>query len=321
LAIFCNVPRDAAISAPDVDNIYDVPALFEKNKFTDKILDRLGLSRGKKDMREWTKLTEKIKVLTKPIKIAVVGKYFGTGDFTLADSYISVIEAAKHASWANNVVPEFSWLDSEVYENSPKQVKELKDYDGVIVPGGFGQRGIEGLITAIRYVREQKIPYLGLCYGLQLATIEFARNVAGIKDATTTEVATNPKHPVIHIMPEQEKLLLENDYGGTMRLGAHPAILEKGSIVAQAYDRLKISERHRHRYEVNNTYRDKLGESGLRFSGTSPDQRLVEIIELPRRQHPFFVGTQFHPEFKSRPLSPHPLFKKFAAVAKKRSER
>ncbi len=319
LATFCNIAKDAAISAPDVDNIYQVPLRFEREGFTDKLLEKLGLPSGTPDLSEWRSLLARIDAAPNAIRIAVVGKYFGTGQFTLADSYISVIEAAKHGAWANNARPEFTWLDSEVYEQEPLRVEELRQFDGIIVPGGFGTRGIEGIIAAIRYAREQGIPYLGLCYGMQLACIEYARHVTGIVNANTTEVDPKAKHPVIHVMPEQEKKLLKKDYGGTMRLGTFPATLKKGSVVAHAYGTTTIHERHRHRYEFNNAYRAKIGESGLVFSGESPDKRLVEIIELPRSIHPFFVGTQFHPEFKSRPLSPHPLFSEFARAAKTRS--
>ncbi|MDO8302997.1 MAG: CTP synthase [Sedimentisphaerales bacterium] len=312
LAVFCNIRKDSAISAPDVETIYDVPLLFEKEGFGRKVLERLGLKDKPADLKDWKKLLKTIHTSTGRIKIAVVGKYFGTGEFTLADSYISVIEAAKHGAWANGVLPEFTWLDAEQYEKDPKKLKELLDYDGVIVPGGFGKRGIEGIIAAIEFVRTKRIPYLGLCYGMQLAAIEFARNVAGLKKSHTTEIVADAPHPVVHIMPEQEKQLLENNYGGTMRLGAFPALLKEGSLAAASYGTTKISERHRHRYELNNAYREQLKKAGLVISGTSPDGRLAEIIELPTTKHPFFIATQFHPEFKSRPLSPHPLFKAFA---------
>ncbi|MEK7184495.1 MAG: CTP synthase, partial [Patescibacteria group bacterium] len=321
LAAFCNIRKDAAISAPDASTIYDVPLLFEEEDFGKKVLERLGLKNRPSDLKDWKKLLKTIKTTTKKIRIAVVGKYFGTGEFTLADSYISVIEAAKHGSWANGVLPEFTWLDAEQYQKQPKKLTELLDYDGVIVPGGFGERGIEGIIAAIEFVRTNRIPYLGLCYGMQLAAIEYARNVAGLKKAHTTEIVADAPHPVVHVMPEQEKQLLENNYGGTMRLGAFPALLKKGSLAATSYGTTKISERHRHRYELNNSYRDKLTKAGLVISGTSPDGHLAEIIELPSDLHPFFIATQFHPEFKSRPLSPHPLFNAFAAAAIVRQKR
>src|SRR5690606_36639178 len=205
---------------------------------------------------------------------------------------------------ARGVQPVMTWVDSEQYEAHPERVSELSKYDGVIVPGGFGSRGIEGIIRAIQYVREQKIPYFGLCYGMQLASVEFARNVAGLAGAHTIEVKKRPAHPIIHIMPEQEKKLLKLEYGGTMRLGAFPAKLKRGSVVAESYGQGSVSERHRHRYEFNNEYREILEDAGLVIAGTSPDGKLVEIVELPKTVHPFFVGTQFHPEFTSRPLAP-----------------
>lgn len=316
LGIFCGIQPDNAISAPDVESIYEIPMNFEKEKLSDKLLKKLQLKPRGRNLRDWQKLVDKIHSSTTPLKIGIVGKYFGSGDFTLADSYISVIEAIRHASVANNRKPEIQWLDSEIYEHDRRKLKELDNFDGIIVPGGFGSRGVEGKIRAIQYVREKKIPYLGLCYGMQLATIEFARNVCGIKDANTTEINPATKNPVIHLMPEQLKHLARKLYGATMRLGAYPAILEKDSLVAKAYGTRRISERHRHRYEFNNDYKARLEKKGLKFSGTSPDGQLVEIIELPG--HPFFVGTQFHPEFKSRPLQPHPLFLEFVRAAIKR---
>ena len=316
LGIFCGIQPDNAISAPDVESIYEIPVNFEKEKLSDKLLKKLQLKPRGRNLRDWQKLVNKIHSSTTPLKIGIVGKYFGSGDFTLADSYISVIEAIRHASVANNRKPEIQWLDSEVYEHDKRKLKELDNFDGIIVPGGFGSRGVEGKIRAIQYAREKKIPYFGLCYGMQLATVEFARNVCGIKDANTTEVNPATKNPVIHLMPEQLKHLARKLYGATMRLGAYPAILEKDSLVAKAYGTRKISERHRHRYEFNNDYKTRLEKKGLKFSGTSPDGQLVEIIELPG--HPFFVGTQFHPEFKSRPLQPHPLFLEFVKTAMKK---
>ncbi|MBI4185466.1 CTP synthase [Candidatus Berkelbacteria bacterium] len=338
LAMLCGIHPDAAVSAPDVTTVYQVPLILTEQELDLKLLKQLGLKPRTSDLKDWSELVTRIESVTRSVKIAIVGKYFGTGNYTLSDSYISVIEAIKHACWAHSVKPELTWIDAEIYEQQPDKVSELAQYDGVIVPGGFGARGIEGIITAIRYVREQSIPYLGLCYGMQLGTIEFARNVAGLDGAHTTEVDTNAVHKVIHIMPDQEKKLLKLEYGGTMRLGAYPAKLKARSIAARAYGEHEskshfaktsqdvdepirlVSERHRHRYEVNNAYRQQLESAGLVMSGTSPDGRLVEIIELPISKHPFFVGTQFHPEFKSRPLNPHPLFVAFASAAKLRAE-
>ncbi|MCK5123356.1 MAG: CTP synthase [Candidatus Pacebacteria bacterium] len=311
ISMFCNIEKDCVISAPDIDSIYDVPVNFDKENLAQKILAKFGMRVKQKDLKDWRKLANKIKNLDKTIKIGIVGKYFNTGDFVLADSYISVIEAIKHAAWANKRKPIIEWINSEEYEKNPEKLKELKKLDGVIVPGGFGSRGIEGKIKAIEYLRKNKIPFLGLCYGMQIACIEYARNVCNLKNANTSEINKDTEHPVIDIMPEQKKNLKERNFGATMRLGAYLAKLKNGTIVKSAYKSNEISERHRHRWEVNPDYVEILQEKGLIFSGTSPDGRLMEIIELPKNKHPFFVATQFHPEFKSRPLKPHPLFREF----------
>ena len=311
LSMFCNIEKDNVISAPDIDSIYDVPVNFDNENLAQKILAKFNMRVKQKDLKDWRKLANKIKNLDKTIKIGIVGKYFNTGDFVLADSYISVIEAIKHASWANSRKPIIEWINSEEYEKNPEKLKELKKLDGVVVPGGFGSRGIEGKIKTIEYLRKNKIPFLGLCYGMQIACIEFARNVCNLKNANTSEINKNTEHPVIDIMPEQKKNLKEKNYGATMRLGAYPAELKNGTIARSAYKSNEISERHRHRWEVNPDYVEILENKGLIFSGTSPDKRLMEIIELPKSKHPFFVASQFHPEFKSRPLNPHPLFKEF----------
>lgn len=316
LSIFCNIDKNHVISSPDLESVYEAPLTFEKENLSDKIIKKLSLRPRSKDLIEWRKMVASIKRAKKTVKIGMVGKYFATGDFILPDAYISVIEALKHAATANKAKVEIDWINSDVYEKQPNLVKELKNYDGVLVPGGFGTRGIEGKIKAIKFARENKIPYFGLCYGMQLASIEFARNVAGIKNASTTEVNQNAKEAIIHIMPEQADMLAKKQYGNTMRLGAYPAILDKDSISFKAYGSKKISERHRHRYEFNNAYRNKLIKKGLKLVGISPDKNLVEIIEIS--DHPFFVGVQFHPEFKSRPLNPHPLFKAFIIAAIKK---
>ncbi|MFA5187914.1 MAG: CTP synthase [Patescibacteria group bacterium] len=313
LATFCNIPKENAISAPDIDTIYEVPLNFEKEKLGDKILEKFCLKAKGKDLKEWSELVDKIKKTKEKVNIGIVGKYFATGDFTLADSYISVIEAIKHAAWANDRQPILCWINSEEFEKDPGKLSELKKYDGIIVPGGFGSRGVEGKISAIKYCRENNIPYFGLCYGMQLATIEFARNVAGLIGANTPEVDEKTPYPVVHTMADQVSKIKEKKMGGTMRLGAYPCVLAKDSVSYKAYGQKEISERHRHRYEFNNEYRELLEQKGLRIAGTSPDNNLVEIIEVPN--HKFFVGTQFHPEFKSRPLKPHPLFKEFIKAA------
>lgn len=308
LSIFCNIPKDSIIAAPDVTSIYDVALNFKKGELDDRLIDILRLEpREENDgLIKWGELSDKIKNLKKEVKIGIVGKYFKTGDYVLADSYISVIEAIKHASWAHDRKPVISWLSSDDYEEDSEKLKDLSNYDGIIVPGGFGTRGIEGKIKAINYVREHNIPFLGLCYGMQLATIEFARNVAGIKNATTEEMDSKAKDLVIHTMKEQVEKLAKQNYGGSMRLGAYPCVLKKDSKAYECYGKEKISERHRHRYEFNNKYRKLLEDKGLRVVGALPDNNLVEMIELPN--HKFFIGSQFHPELKSRPLNPHPLF-------------
>jgi CTP synthase len=304
------------ISAPDVDSVYEVPLNFEKEQLGQRILSKFYMRSRQKDLVEWRKLVKTIKTVKDEVHVGIVGKYFTTGDFVLSDAYISVIEAVKHAAWHHNKKPVISWLNSEDYEKEPAKLKELKQFDGVIVPGGFGSRGVEGKIKAIQYCRENKIPYFGLCYGMQFAVVEFARNVCGLADANTTEVNPKTTNPVIHIMEEQRELLKDKKYGGTMRLGAYPCVLNKKSISYKAYGQKNISERHRHRYEFNNAYREQFEKAGMILAGTSPDNRLVEIIEV--KDHPFFVGTQFHPEFKSRPLKPHPLFREFIAACLKK---
>jgi CTP synthase len=303
------------LSNPDVASIYEIPVILDQQKTGEIILDKLGLERRQaKDMAPWKNLVRRIKNAKNEIKIAVVGKYFGTGNYELADSYISVIEALKHGAWANGVQAKLSWVDAQQIEEQGAQ-KVLADFGGVVVPGGFGSRGTEGMIQAIRYAREKNLPYLGLCYGMQMATIEFARNVAKLRNANSTEIEASVSHPVIHIMPDQEKKLLNRDYGASMRLGAWTCVLTKNSLAERLYGSRKISERHRHRYELNNAYRERLEKAGLKITGNSPDGTLAEIIELPN--HPFYIGVQFHPEFKSQPMKPHPLFAGFAAAVKK----
>lgn len=316
ISLFCNVAPSAVIAAPDAASVYDVPLMFEREHLSDKILAKCGLQPRKSNLQDWKKLVRVIHGSTKEVHIAVVGKYFSTGDFVLTDAYISVLESIKHAAWFCKRKPVIHWMNAEEFEKDPTKLKELSKYDGVLIPGGFGTRGVEGKIKTIQYVRKNNIPYLGLCYGMQLAVVEYARHVLGLRKANTTEIDPKTPHPVIHIMPEQEKLVRASRYGGTMRLGAYPCVLKNGTRARAAYGGRKISERHRHRYEYNNTYRARLEKAGLVASGTSPDGRLVEIVEL--KNHPFFVGVQFHPEFQSRPLRPHPLFREFIRAAIKR---
>ncbi|MFA7654155.1 MAG: CTP synthase [Candidatus Magasanikbacteria bacterium] len=308
LAMFCGLhSEEEIISAPDVDNIYKIPAVLEKQNFSRLLAERLKLKLSNHVQKgEWHKFITKAQSAKRIIKIAVVGKYFSTGNFTLADSYISVIQAVKHAAIWNGATAEMTWIDSEGFEKNPASVEDLKNYNALIVPGGFGTRGIEGIILAIKYARENNLPYLGLCYGMQLACIELARNVLGIKDANTVECDPKTKNPIIHINPMQAKNVATNRYGGTMRLGAYDCDLKPGSKIQKLYGVNKISERHRHRYEFNNDYRERIEKAGLEFVGINKEKNLMEVIEL--KKHPYFVGSQFHPEFKSRPTRPHPLF-------------
>ena len=313
ISIFCNVAQEDVISAPDIESIYEVPINFEKENLGNRILKKFNLRSKKNNLKDWKALVKTIKGAKKPVKIGIVGKYFETGKFTLIDSYISIIEAIKHACWFYKRKPEIHWLSSGNFEKNPQSLKELKNYDGIIVPGGFGNRGVEGKIKAIEFCRKQKIPFLGLCLGMQLAVIEFARNVCGLEKANSAEFAKNCKERVIDVMPEQKVLLKEKKYGGTMRLGSYKCELKKGTKTWNAYKQLNISERHRHRYELNNEFKDVLETNGMIMSGINPEKDLVEIIEI--KDHVFFIATQFHPEFKSRPLRPHPLFREFIKVA------
>ena len=320
ISMFCNVGQEFVISAPDVDNVYEVLLNFERDNLSETILKKLHLDPKTSDLSQWQNLVAKIKATKDSVTIGIVGKYFGTGDFVLSDAYISVIEAIKHASYQAGVKTKIDWINSEVFEKQPKKLESLSQYDGVLVPGGFGARGIEGKIKAIGFCRENQIPFFGICYGMQLAVIEYARNVLNLTDANTTEVNRNTSNPVIDIMPEQKKNLEDGNYGATMRLGAYPAKLEEGTIAKILYSQAEISERHRHRWEVSPEYISKIAAAGLVFSGKSPDGKLMEIIELPTSKHPFLVGAQFHPEFKSTPLKAHPLFFGFVSAAKKRNQ-
>lgn len=311
MSLLCNVHPNDIVSSPDVESIYELPAVYDDQQLGQNILRKLGLQARRSNLNHWRRWAKEIQGYKKEVKIGVLGKYFASGDFVLSDVYFSVIEALKHAAWANHRKPVLTWLNSEIYEKNPQKLRELSKFDGILVPGGFGGRGVEGIIAAIEYVRTHKIPYLGLCYGMQLASIEFARHVCNLPKAHTTEINPATPDPIIHIMPEQEKKLLDLDYGGTMRLGAFPCLLHDKTLSLKAYGQTTISERHRHRYEFNNTYRQTLSEQGFVFAGTSPDGQLVEIIEISADKHPFFVGVQFHPEFKSRPQRAHPLFRDF----------
>ena len=322
IAVWCNVRSEYVISAPDIESIYDVPMNFEKDEIGKLILGAMGLKEKKssRGLVDWRNFVSKMNRAKGKIKIAVIGKYFDTGDFVLSDAYISVIEAMKVSAFTQGYKPKLTWINSKDIEKGSMTVGSLGKYDGIIVPGGFGEKGVEGKIKVIEYARKNKIPYFGLCYGMQLMVVEYTRNVLGFKDAHTTEINPDTGHPVIDIMPEQKKLMAESKYGATMRLGTYPAKLAKGTIAGKAYGKDLINERHRHRYEVNPEYVEQLEKAGLVFSGKSPDKILCEIAELPEKKHPFFLGTQFHPEFKARPLSPHPLFDAFVRAAVKRGK-
>ncbi|MDD2731745.1 MAG: CTP synthase [Candidatus Pacebacteria bacterium] len=316
ISIFCNLNESDIISAPDISSIYEVPVNFEKEDLSKRILAKFGLKKKKHDLKDWNKLVNVIKNAKESVKIGIVGKYFETGEFTLMDSYISVIEAVKHACYYFKKKPEISWISSEKYEKNPSLLKELKKYQGIIIPGGFGLRGVEGKIKAIEFLRKNKIPFLGLCLGMQLAVIEFSRNVIGLKDAHSAEFDKESSNLVIDVMEEQKSLLKEKKYGATMRLGAYRCEINPKSLSFNAYKNKVIYERHRHRYEFNNKFKEMFEKKGLVIAGINPEKNLVEIIEL--KNHPFFIGTQFHPEFKSRPLNPHPLFREFIKNSIKR---
>jgi len=324
------VKAENIIAAPDVDTIYKTPIILKSQGMDTKLLNEMHLKhRIQKDLIEWTEKVSKINNLQDTVNIAITGKYFTSGSFSLEDSYVCVIEAIKHAGWAQNLKPVIKWFDVEKFENQKEREaleEKLKTFDGIIVPQGWGSRGVEGKVEVVKFARENKIPYLGLCFGMQMAVIEYARNVAKLKDANSTEVNPKTPNPVVHVMPDQEKYLKENQYGGTIRLGAWPCNILKGSVLEEAYKKFSsedinsenvISERHRHRYEINNEYRSKLKKSGLVFCGTSLDGKLIEAIELPKNVHPFFVATQFHPEYKSRFLKPHPLFMALIETSRK----
>ncbi|PCI29976.1 CTP synthetase [Candidatus Wolfebacteria bacterium] len=319
IATFCNIKTDHVVSAPDVESIYDVPLNFEKDGLGKILCDVLNIEKcPPSNMTKWKNLVDKSKRSKNGVTIAVVGKYFDSGNFVLSDVYISILEAIKFSAFSQNRKVQIDYIGSAQFEKDKKKLATLKKYDGILVPGGFGETGIEGKLAVIKYARENQIPYFGLCYGMQLLVIEYARNVLKLKDAHTVEIKPDAKHPIIDIMPEQKQLMEDGDYGGTMRLGAYPCVLKEGTIAQKSYGEKKISERHRHRFEVNPEYIEKLEEAGLVFSGTSPDKKLMEIAEISKKEHPFMLGTQFHPEFQARPFRPHPLFTAFikAAIAR-----
>jgi CTP synthase len=307
LALFCDIPANAVIEAPDADTLYAIPLLLQEQNFDQLVCDHLKLDcSGPADMTEWTALLEKVRNLSKKTRIALVGKYV-----ELQDAYISVVEALKHAGFAFDADIDIKWVNAE-HVNESNVHELLSDADGILVPGGFGDRGVEGKILATQFAREQKIPFLGICLGMQLATIEYARNVLGLKGAHSAELDPDTPYPIIDLLPEQKDI---EDLGGTLRLGLQPCKIEVGTKVYEAYQDEVIYERHRHRYEFNNEYRQAMEEKGFIFSGTSPNGRLVETIEIA--DHPWFVASQFHPEFTSRPNRPQPLFRDFIEASLK----
>jgi CTP synthase len=303
IALASGLQIENIIAAPDVESIYEVPLVLEKQKFAEKIIKKLKLKHGKKNLKPWKDLVKSIHSSKQVVNIGVIGKYHKTGDYVLTDSYVCVVEALKHAGWKLGLKPNLVWMDAEKLDN------DYSKLDGIIIPQGWGKRGVEGKIKAIKYARENNTPYLGLCFGMQMAVIECARNVLGLKQANTEEADPETKFPVIHTMDYQKELIKNHEFGGTIRLGSYPCKINKKSKLFSIYKKEQVNERHRHRYEFNNKYKDRFEKAGMILSGTSPDGKLVEAIELSN--HKFFIGTQFHPEYKSRPLTPHPLFVEF----------
>ena len=300
ISLFCDIPKQNVIESRDVSNLYQLPLNLKAQKIDDIVLKHFNLTAKEADMEEWISLVERVDNLKDEVRIALVGKYV-----ELHDAYISVVESLKHAGYKHNSKVKIDWIQSE--DITEENVHEyLKEADGILVPGGFGDRGVEGKITAIKYARENKVPFFGICLGMQLAAVEFARNVCGLTGAHSSELDPNTPYPIINLLPDQENVV---EMGGTLRLGSYPCILVEGSQAHKEYGEINITERHRHRYEFNNFYRERLTDKGLVLSGVSPDGRLVEIVELP--EHPWFVAGQFHPEFKSRPEKAHPLFAGF----------
>ena len=300
ISLFCDIPKQNVIESRDVSNLYQLPLNLKAQKIDDIVLKHFNLTAKEADMEEWISLVERVDNLKDEVRIALVGKYV-----ELHDAYISVVESLKHAGYKHNSKVKIDWIQSE--DITEENVHEyLKEADGILVPGGFGDRGVEGKITAIKYARENKVPFFGICLGMQLAAVEFARNVCGLTGAHSSELDPNTPYPIINLLPDQENVV---EMGGTLRLGSYPCTLVEGSQAHKEYGEINITERHRHRYEFNNFYRERLTNKGLVLSGVSPDGRLVEIVELP--EHPWFVAGQFHPEFKSRPEKAHPLFAGF----------
>lgn len=315
LAKFCNVRPENVISAPDVSSIYEIPLNFEQDNLSLRLCQLLGIDQPKPvNLTAWKRFVARSQGGKDTVKIAVVGKYFQSGDFILSDVYLSVLEAIKYSAYQLDLTPEITYLSAQQFADK-KQLRELKKFDGILVPGGFGSTGIEGKLNVIEYARTKKVPYFGICYGMQLAVLEYAQHVLKLRSVSTAEIDAKAEHVVIDVIPEQKAKLAEKAMGGTMRLGQYEAVLQAGTIARSAYKAATVLERHRHRYEVNPEYVAKLSSAGLTFSGTSPDGRLMEIVELPETVHPFFLGVQFHPELQARPLAPHPLFTAFVKAS------
>ncbi len=315
IAQAAGLPEEYIFTSPDVESIYTLPYKLRQQHILDPIFNKFHFNHLRSKISNWESLYQKIENLKNSVDIAIIGKYYSSGEFSLTDSYISVVEALKHACYQLNFKPNIIWLDSEQIEANPKELNKLKQAQAVIVPQGWGSRGTEGKIKAIYYARKHNIPYLGLCFGMQLATIEFGRHVIGLKNANSEEINPKTPYPLIHIMQDQKEYIAKRQYGGTIRLGAWPCKIKANTLISKIYKKYHrlsknyiIQERHRHRYEFNNQYRDDFEAHGFHLSGVSPDGRLVEAVELDKKIHPYFIGTQFHPELISRPFSPHPLF-------------
>jgi CTP synthase len=309
IATFCNVNKEDIISNPDLNYSYKLPIIFEEQNLGEKILKKFNLRAKEKDLTSWKEFATKLENSTKKIKIGIIGKYFDTGDFKLSDSYVSVIEAVKHTCAKNEAKAEILWIDSKDFEKDEKNLEILKDLQGIIIPGGFGKSGVEGKILAIKYARENNIPFLGLCYGFQLAVIEFARNVCKLENANSTEIDPKTPYPIIDFLPWQKELIQENKYGATMRLGGQIVKIKENTLAFKLYGKNQVVERFRHRYEISPNYVEILEKNGFLFSGSTPDGKIKQIGEMPH--HKYFIGSQFHPEFTSRPLTPNPLFDGF----------
>jgi len=310
ISTFCNVTKGDVIANPDLECPYELPLIFEEQDFGNKILCKFGIEPRSSNLKDWSDFVTRLKNCQKKVKIGIVGKYFDTGDYKLPDSYVSVIESIKHAAASNDVKPEIKWINAKDFEQDKSKLKMLREFDGIIVPGGFGPSGVEGKILSIQFTRENDIPFLGLCYGLQLAVVEFSRNVCGMAGANTTEIDPGTKYPVVDLLPWQKKILEESNYGATMRLGGQIVEIKEGTLAHELYGKTQAIERFRHRYEINPEFVPILEKNGFVFSGrSSKDQGIMQIGELKNLK--FFLGSQFHPEFTSRPLKPNPLYDGF----------